>query len=332
MLVALLAAAALCPAPAVAMPVIPDDLPVYPSSPVVANPKVTVTDEAGNPVTTPVHRGDVLLVHGVGFDPNANRGGFAIPVPAGTPNGVFVLYSAFPDHWKPSEGAPESSRKHPHDRMAWVMPAGTLEAIPNAPMDFRRSIARVAQPMNADGTFTARVVIDPPADTPGNNWGIYVYAAAGSVNAAEEMFIPIPYSAEPGPNTPQPATADLTFDATALAQFSGATGGGVNTTKGASLNGNAVSFSKQSDVGDGIIRYGGIATFTAKYNAVEVAVANPWLEPRGDGTWAVTADVSNAPNVGMDAMTRREIGIVHGISGEQAVYNAGVEIAKISLR
>ena len=64
-----------------------------------------------------MHRGDVLLVHGSGFDPNANRGGFVLPVPPGVPNGLFVLYGAFPEHWKPSEGVPGSVRTHPHD--AW---------------------------------------------------------------------------------------------------------------------------------------------------------------------------------------------------------------------
>ena len=319
---------ALLPTPAAAMPVVPDNLPVYPPSQVTASPKITVTDEAGNPVVAPVHRGDVLLVHGSGFDPNANRGGFLIPIPPGTPNGVFVLYSALPDHWKPSEGAPEAARKHPHDRMAWVMPAGTLEAIPNMPLDFRRSIARVAQPMNDDGTFTARVIVDPPAQTPGSNWGIYVYAGAGSINAAEEIFVPIAYSAEPGANTPKPATADIIFDATAIAQL----GGGINATNGAARDGNSISFSKEAEASDGTIRYRGTTTASARYNAVEVSFANPWLEPRGDGVWALTAEVSDAPHVGVDAMTRREIGTVTGTTGEQVVRSGGVEVTKIFLR
>ncbi|AKK07339.1 hypothetical protein CMUST_15250 [Corynebacterium mustelae] len=317
---------------AVAIPTIPDNHPALPKSSVQAHPKVTVTDAAGNPVTGPVHRGDTLLVHGTGFDPGANRGGFAIPVPPGVPNGVFVMYTGLPDHWKPSEGAPEANRKHPHDRMAWVMPAGTLEAIPTAPVDFRRSIARVAQPMNADGSFTARVVVDPPEHTPGNNWGIYVYAAAGSINQAEEIYIPIPYSAEPGPNTPKPASPDLDFDATRLSAITGAMKGGINPTRGAAKTGNRVTFSKADDAGDGIMRYRGTVTATAKYNAVEVAIANPWLEPRGDGKWAVTAEVSTAHNVGIDSMARREIGQVAGVTGEQQITAGGVTIGTVVFR
>lgn len=89
------------------MPTIPDN------NQAQEHTRITVTTESGEPVAGPVHRGDVLLVHGSGFDPQANKGGFPIPVPPGTPNGVFVVYSAFPEWWKPSENAPESHRKHP---------------------------------------------------------------------------------------------------------------------------------------------------------------------------------------------------------------------------
>ena len=172
---------------AVAMPVVPDNLPIFPQ--VNESPQIRVTDEQGRSIEgKTMHRGDVLLVHGSGFDPNANRGGFVLPVPPGVPNGLFVLYGAFPEHWKPSEGVPGSVRTHPHDRMAWVMPAGTLDSIPAGSVDMRRSIARQAQAMNADGTFTARVVVDPPANTTGDKWGIYVYPGAGSVDRSPGVF------------------------------------------------------------------------------------------------------------------------------------------------
>ena len=176
-----------------AAPVIPDDLPIFPK--VSENPQISVTFEDGTPVDgATVHRGDVLLVHGTGFSPEANQGGFPLPVPPGVPNGLYALYGAFPAHWKPSEGADPSTRTHPHDRMAWVMPEGTLDSIPAGAIDMRRSIARQEQPMNADGSFTARIVVDPPETTPGDNWGVYVYPGAGSINAAEELYIPLNYS------------------------------------------------------------------------------------------------------------------------------------------
>lgn len=72
------------------------------------------------------------------------------------PNGVWVLYSGFPDHWKPIEDAPSESRAHPHDRMAWVMPRGTLESVPGTLINMRATLARSAQPMNDDGSFDGR--------------------------------------------------------------------------------------------------------------------------------------------------------------------------------
>ena len=66
---------------------VPDNLPFFPQ--VKENTKITVTTEDGQPAEgITVHRGDVLLVHGSGFSPDANRGGFPLPIPPGTPNGV----------------------------------------------------------------------------------------------------------------------------------------------------------------------------------------------------------------------------------------------------
>lgn len=288
---------------------IPDDLPFFPET--EENPSVTVTMEDGSPITGPVHRGDVLLVHGEGFDPNANQGGFPLPVPPGTPNGVWVLYSAFPDQWKPSEGAPAESRTHPHNRMAWVMPEGTLEAIPSWPVDMQRTIAREAQTMNEDGTFTARVEVNPPEETPGDNWGIYVYAAGGSVNAAEEIYVPIEYSAEPGPNTPADPTHDLNVSASWLEQVTDLVKGSITTTGGADYTDDGmVTFSRAADQGDGIRRYEGTVNPTAKYNIVDVAVRDPWLVPLGNDLWEVTAEVSKG-NVGADEMVRVPLGVVY---------------------
>lgn len=293
-----------------AAPVVPDNLPFFPE--VQQDPQISVTTEDGRPVDgLTVHRGDVLLVHGTGFSPDANRGGFPLPIPPGTPNGVYVLYSGFGDNWKPSSGAPGDARTHPHDRMAWVTPPGTLAAIPKAPIDMHRSIARVAQPMSADGEFTARIVVDPPEETPGDNWGVYVYSAAGSENEAEEFYVPIAYSPEPGPNTPAPAQPDLVLDAGLVYQATEAAQGGINPRFGAAKQpGDRVSFTRDTAEGtpaDGIVRYKGTVTATARFNTVEVSMKDPWIENR-DGRQVLTALVSNAYNVGADEMHRVELG------------------------
>lgn len=305
---------------AAAAPVVPDDLPFFPE--VQENPQISVTTEDGRPVDgLTVHRGDVLLVHGTGFSPDANRGGFPLPVPPGTPNGVYVLYSGFGENWKPSAGAPGEARTHPHDRMAWVTPPGTLEAIPKAPIDMHRSIARVAQPMSAEGEFTARVVVDPPEETPGDNWGVYVYSGAGSVNAAEEFYVPIAYSPEPGPNTPPPAQPDLVLDAGLVYQATEAAQGGINSRFGAAKRpGERVSFTRDTGdeaPADGIIRYRGTVTATARFSMVEVAMKDPWIEDRG-GRQVLTALVSNAYNVGADEMHRVDLGTIGAAGADGA--------------
>lgn len=324
-------------APGAGAATIPDDLPFFPD--VQQNPQITVTTEDGRPVEgLTVHRGDVLLVHGTGFSPDANRGGFPLPVPPGAPNGVYALYSAFPEHWEPSEGAPSDARTHPHDRMAWVGPDATFDAIPRVPIDMHRSISRVAQPMEDDGSFTARIEVDPAATPPGDNWGVYVYAGAGSINAAEEFYVPIAYSPEPGPNTPPEPTADLVLNASLVHRATESLQGGINPRFGAAKqDGQRVSFTRDHDAeaaaGDDIQRYRGQITATARFNIVEVAMKDPWIELSPDGRHVLTALVSERHDVGADIMHRVEIGTLGApdAAGRQAVVNGPVTVGAVTV-
>ncbi|WP_414121458.1 HtaA protein [Corynebacterium nuruki] len=305
------------PAASAAMPTVPDTLPVFPE--VSEDPQITVTREDGTPVTgeTPVHRGDVLLVHGTGFSPEANRGGFVMPVPPGTANGVYVLYSGFGEAWRPSEGAPGEARTHPHDQLAWVLPDASLAALPTVPVDMRAPIAREAQPMAADGTFTARLVVDPPAETPGDRFGVYVYPAAGSVNAAEEIYVPVPFSTEPGPNTPAPASPDLVLDASAVARVADMAQGGLTGRDGAVvLDDGRVGFTADGTVGEAgnTERYRGTVHATARFSLADVALRDPWIETRDDGTRVLTAEVSDSWNSATDAMHRVDLGPADALS------------------
>lgn len=317
---------------------IPDDLPFFPD--VQQNPQITVTTEDGRPVDgVTVHRGDTLLIHGTGFSPVANQGGFPLPVPPGVPNGVYVLYSAFPEHWKPSEGAPSDARTHPHDRMAWVGPDATFAGIPRAPIDMHRSISRVAQSMADDGSFTARIEVDPAATPPGENWGVYVYAGAGSINAAEEFYVPIAYSPEPGLNTPPEPTADLVLDAAVVHSATSALQGGINPRFGAAKqDGERVSFTRdhaaEAAAGDDIQRYRGQVTATARFNIVEVAMKDPWIETRPDGRQVLTALISQRHDVGADIMHRVELGTLgaEDTSGAQPVVHGPVTVGTVSVQ
>src|SRR5699024_8962370 len=80
----------------------------------------------------------------------------------------------------------------------------------------------------------------------------------------------------------------------------------------AEQDGQRVSFTRDRDAeaaaDDGIRRYRGTVTATARFNLVEVAMKDPWIEPRPDGSRALTALVSQRHDVGADIMHRVELG------------------------
>ena len=55
-------------------------------------------------------------------------------------------------------------------------------------------------------------------------------------------------------------------------------------------------------------------------------MANPWLEPRGNGMWAVTAEVSTGADVGPDSMVRRELGTISGTTGTFPLLGSSVTV------
>lgn len=167
--------------------------------------------------------------------------------------------------------------------------------------------------MNADGSFTARIVVDPPETTPGDNWGVYVYPGAGSINAAEEFYIPLNYSPEPGPNTPAPPQPDLLLDAELAFRFAEITKGGVNAKNGATkLDAHRVAFTRDTTAenGDDVRKYKGTVITTARFTLAEVAVADPWLIPQPDGSYLITGLISRSYNVGADEMVRVPLGLI----------------------
>lgn len=330
---ALSAAFATASVAAADMPTVPDS--VFPA--VTENPQAAVTFEDGTPVTdsTVVHRGDVLLVHGTGFSPEANRGGFIMPIAPGVPNGVYVLYSGFGDEWRPSEGAPGEARTHPHDELAWVLPDTSLEALPQAPVDMRTPIARESQTMETDGTFVARLVVDPPATTPGDNFGVYIYPAAGSINAAEEIYVPIPFSPEPGANTPAEPTPDLVLDASVLDQVATTAGGKLVPRAGASvLEDSRIAYSRDGSGAadpDGTVRYRGTIHATARFTVADVVIKDPWIETREDGTRVLTAEVSDGYNTADDEVTRRELGTLVEQDGETVLTQGPLQLSEVEI-
>ncbi|AGP31746.1 HtaA protein [Corynebacterium terpenotabidum] len=314
------------------------DLPTVPDSlfgEVAEDPQISVTFEDGTPVTdsTVVHRGDVLLVHGTGFSTEANRGGFIMPIFPGVANGVYVLYSGFGDDWRPSEGAPGEARTHPHDQLAWVMPDSSLEALPGAPLDMRTPIARESQRMETDGSFTARIVVDPPAETPGDNFGVYVYPAAGSINATEELFIPLAFSDEPGANTPATPTSDLVLDASVLEQVATEAGGKLAPREGAQvLDDGRIAFSRvEGEDADGVVRYRGTVHATAKFSLADIVIKDPWITTAADGSRVLSAEISDGYNTSDDTVTRRDLGTLVESDGQTVLVQGPVTLGAVDI-
>lgn len=333
--VALVPAVAAFGAPAAiaaSLPTIPDS--VFPA--VTENPEISITVEDGTPVTasTVVHRGDVLLVHGTGFSPEANRGGFVAPILPGVPNGIYVLYSAFGDDWRPSEGAPGETRTHPHDQMAWVLPDSSLNALPGAPLDMRTPISRESQRMEADGSFTARIVVNPPAKTPGENYGIYVYPAAGSINAAEELFVPLNFSTAAGKNTPATPAADLVLDASVISEIASVAGGKLAGRDGAQvLDGSKIAFSREpgQNSAASVVQYRGTIHATARFSLADVVIKDPQVISRADGSRVIKAWVSDSYNASDDHVTFRELGSLGTSNGVTGLFLGPVLLSEVAI-
>lgn len=263
---------------------------------------------------TVVHPGDTLVVKGRGFDPNANRGGgFPLPVPPGVPHGTFIAFGAFAPHWKPSAGAPESARAATRLGVQWALAPSALAQVPSAPFDMRRTIRQQWVPLSPQGTFTARVVASTPKDTPaGARYGVYTYGAAGAVNAAQELSVPINYSTTPGANTPKPAPRNLiwayspSFYRTVTKQLQG----GVYGTDGAGVDdAGRLTFALRDGAvrnGNGVLRFRGTIVVFTRFHLSEIALADPVIRV-ADGRGVLSMRTSTTNTNGTDALRRIDI-------------------------
>ncbi|WP_284439676.1 HtaA domain-containing protein [Cellulomonas chengniuliangii] len=164
-----------------------------------------------------VRPGDTIVVKGSGFDPAGNLGGRGVPIPATLPQGTYVVFGSAAAVWRPSEGAASSSRKVASQ--GWVLAESVLDQVPT---QMQAAIRPEWVPLADDGTFTARLAVKEPTVVDGGSIGVFTYAAGGVKNAAQELFVPVAYSAapvapEPTPEPQQPVGPTLVVSpATAL--------------------------------------------------------------------------------------------------------------------
>ncbi|MGB3604271.1 MAG: HtaA domain-containing protein [Gordonia sp. (in: high G+C Gram-positive bacteria)] len=287
--------------------------------------------------TTVLHPGDVVVVKGTGFDPNANTsGGFPVPVPPGVPHGTFVTFGAFSPNWRPSQGAPESSRTTVRAQTKWALSRDALNRVPNVPFDMRRTVRQQWTPVSRAGEFTARISLATPKELPANGrWGIYTFGAADAVNAAQELRVPLNYSTENGPNTPTPAPKNLiwAYSPSFADTVKNTTSGGLSGSDGAAIDSNGrMSFKLVGNSlsnGKGQLRYQGTVVAFTKFHLLEIALADPVITV--NGTRAVLSmRTSTTDQNGNDVLRRVNIADLTLTAAQAARLAKGEDVSGIA--
>ncbi len=162
---------------------------VPPSPTTVPQPRVTLSKTVVNPA------GDTITVTGVQFYPELVLG--TRPPLAGQPAGTYIAFGAFAENWKPSAGAPSSSRPtFAEGGLIWAVPAASR---PIVGMD-------TSVTLNPDGTFTAVIKVkkDYTGALANGRYGIYTYPGSGTTQPLYETFTPITFSESPTTPAPKP--------------------------------------------------------------------------------------------------------------------------------
>ena len=281
-----------------------------------------------------LHPGDEVVVKGSGFDPNANTDGLPVPVPPGVPHGTFVTFGAFAPTWQPSKGAPASARAEVRSQTKWALSRSALNRVPDVPFDLRRTITQQWIPLSPTGDFTARLTLATPETIPAHaRWGVYTYGAANSVNAAQEKFVPIDYSTQPGPNTPRPAAQNLIWGySSAFADAVSATQGALAGSDGAGADGrDRMTFELVENTvrdGHGELRYRGTLVAYTRFHLLEIALADPIV--RVDGTRAVLSMKTSSTDMnGDDHLRRIDIADLHLSRAQVADLEAGRDVTGV---
>lgn len=260
---------------------------------------------------TPLHPGDHVVVKGTGFDPNANTaGGLPVPVPPGVPHGTFVTFGAFSPNWRPSKGAPESARTTVRAQTKWALSQDALNRVPDVPFDMRRTVRQQWVELSRSGSFTARITLATPTTIPtAGRWGIYTFGAAGTLNGAQELMVPLDYSTAAGPNTPAPAPKNLVwgYSPTFADTVRGTTGGALSGNDGAAVDdAGRLAFRLVGNTvrdGRGELRYRGTVVASTKFHLLEIALVDPII--RIDGSRAVLTMRTSTTDMNGDDVLRR---------------------------
>ncbi|MBM7818424.1 LPXTG-motif cell wall-anchored protein [Cellulosimicrobium cellulans] len=156
----------------------------------------------------PVRPDDTIVVKGSGFDPEANvaPAGNRPPISGGIPAGTYVVFGKFAPEWRPSQGVASSARKAGSQQ--WALASAALDQVdPRYQSAIRGQWAELSE----DGTFTAELVASE-LELDGGRYGVYTYAAGGTVNATQELYAPVAFTTEPAAPVWEPEIAVFAED------------------------------------------------------------------------------------------------------------------------
>jgi hypothetical protein len=153
----------------------------YDATEPATEPTVTVSD------TTLLPSGaQDVTVTGEGFEPSAATA--TRPPLAGKPGGVYVALGSYDEVWRPSQGAPSTSRRNVQSATKWAVLAEDMATIGGD--------ARGAIELTPEGTFSTTLRVDKAdVDALGAGAaGIYTYPGGGAVAPSYETATPLTFA------------------------------------------------------------------------------------------------------------------------------------------
>lgn len=148
------------------------------TAPAPTGPEVTIVEGTEFPAS-----GATVTVKGTGFTDLALG---TRPPLEGQPTGLYIVFGTFDDAWKPSEGAPASSRRTVAEDQMWVMPAASRSILD--PQNLLPNVFTLEE----DGSFTVTIPVSKIDGT--GTYAIAVYPASGAIKAEHEFLIPITFA------------------------------------------------------------------------------------------------------------------------------------------
>ena len=163
---------------------------------VVAIPTVSVSKTEG------LVDGETVTVSGQNFSPAPPATSGTRPPLAGQFGGVYVVFGSYAESWRPSEGAPSSSRKAAPGQTRWVVNPENVAQIGGT--------AAGAVAIEADGSFEVELTVTEEFTgmLTNGNLGVFTFSGSGAVHAPFETQTFLTF-AEPAPTVSVSKTEGL---------------------------------------------------------------------------------------------------------------------------